>query len=390
MSLDVVIYCPDTHIRLHAGLGDRAGVGGGLMARLRLAEALARQRHRVTMIAHVESRHRHRGVEYLPLGDTAEPRRADVLVMSSSGGALSLEPAMALNVDAGWREIWVHGSAFLQGVDRLSWDAITPVSNFLHGVLAEAWPLRDPNLFTIYNGTPGAVRWRRRREARRDPHRLVYAGHPSKGLQAARGVLSRLRASDRRYHLDVYGGDRLYGGKDAPPRAEDGIRYFGTKGQPAVLRALERASISLHLQDRQEPFGMVLTESMSRGAVPIASRVGAYPELVAHGRNGFLVDADHRSEEAQELAVRWIEALRRDPEYATYVRRNGMVLPWTWETMAQTRVGYWRWALTGHGALAPDGERCRYCSGDLLLLADGYHCTKCGRYLHGHRHQAPS
>ena len=41
MTWDVVIYCPDTHILYDATLPDKRGVGGGLMARLRLAQALA-------------------------------------------------------------------------------------------------------------------------------------------------------------------------------------------------------------------------------------------------------------------------------------------------------------------------------------------------------------
>lgn len=385
MPLRVIFYCPDTHIRLRGGLADRQGVGGGLMARLRLAQELARRGHRVTMIANVASRHRHRGVDYLPLDESSVARRADVLVLSSTGGALSLEPAAALNVDARWREVWVQGTAFIEGLDRFAWDVIIPCSNFIHAVIAEKWPIDEARQFTLYNGTPGVGRWRSLRRPKRDPHRLVYSAHPSKGLDAALGVLSRLRTSDSRYHLHVYGGDGLYGGAETRQQDEDGIRYFGTQGQPTVLRALETASVSLQLQERQEPFGMVLTESMSRGAIPIASCVGAFPELVSHGRNGFLIDADPRSDAAQELAARWIEVLRRDPGYATYVRRNAMAVPWTWETMTETRLGYWRWVLDGRGALAPDGERCRQCAGDLLLLADGYHCTECGRYLHGHR-----
>jgi hypothetical protein len=39
-----------------------------------------------------------------------------------------------------------------------------------------------------------------------------------------------------------------------------------------------------------EPFGLVAIESMATGTPVIARRAGALPEIVEHGRSGFLVD----------------------------------------------------------------------------------------------------
>ena len=38
-----------------------------------------------------------------------------------------------------------------------------------------------------------------------------------------------------------------------------------------------------------EPFGRVIIEGQSNGCVVITSNVGAIPELIKHGKNGFIV-----------------------------------------------------------------------------------------------------
>ena len=53
MSYRVVIYCPDRHISYQAATPDKKGVGGGIVARIRLAQHLARQGHQVAVISNV-------------------------------------------------------------------------------------------------------------------------------------------------------------------------------------------------------------------------------------------------------------------------------------------------------------------------------------------------
>ena len=56
-----------------------------------------------------------------------------------------------------------------------------------------------------------------------------------------------------------------------------------------------------------EPFGLVAIESMATGTPVVARRAGALPEIIEHGRSGFLVD------DVQEavLAVQQAGALDR-------------------------------------------------------------------------------
>ncbi|MCS7313464.1 MAG: glycosyltransferase family 4 protein [Acidobacteria bacterium] len=382
MRWNVVIYCPDTHILYDATLPDRKGVGGGLMARLRLAQALARQGHCVTVIAHVTRPHVHRGVTYLPLDQADRPRTADVLILGSSGGALSLEAARDLPIKASWRAVWVQGTVPIRGLDHLAFDCIIPCSNFIWHVIRRDWGLAERLAFVIYNGFPRRRgmdclgSWLRRRH----PFRLIYTSHPDKGLATALKVLDRLRTRDPRYHLWVFGGDALYGGQDTALPSAPGVTYMGTRSQPQVLRALERSAVALCLQDRLEPFGMVLTEAMHSGAIPVASPVGAYAEIVRHGWNGILVPGDHRSEEVQSEAADWIHYLTQRPDWAATLRRNARCIPWDWDTQARVWTDHWAWVLQGQGRLLK-GRNCPTCEGRLLQMADGPHCGTCGLYF---------
>ena len=51
MNYRIVIFAPDEHIQYDARTPDREGVGGGIMARIRLAKALVDLGHQVSLVA---------------------------------------------------------------------------------------------------------------------------------------------------------------------------------------------------------------------------------------------------------------------------------------------------------------------------------------------------
>ncbi|WP_420607929.1 glycosyltransferase family 4 protein [Novosphingopyxis sp.] len=119
---------------------------------------------------------------------------------------------------------------------------------------------------------------------------LLFFGriHPDKGAKEA---IAAARASHRA--LDLYGivQDRQYHEREVLS-ANDGvnIRFHGTVGGERRLRALGSARALLHLINFDEPFGLSVVEAMASGTPVIASGRGSMPELIEHGRNGFLVD----------------------------------------------------------------------------------------------------
>ncbi len=61
------------------------------------------------------------------------------------------------------------------------------------------------------------------------------------------------------------------------------------------LAALFHGSVLFVLPSRVEPVGIVTMEAMSTGMPVVATRVGGVPEIVEHGRSGWLVEPDERS-----------------------------------------------------------------------------------------------
>jgi glycosyltransferase involved in cell wall biosynthesis len=120
---------------------------------------------------------------------------------------------------------------------------------------------------------------------------LLFFGrmHPDKGAAEAIQVA---KATGR--DLDLYGivQDQGYFDREVAPHV-DGmqIRYHGPVGGEARVRALGGAKALLHLINFDEPFGLSVIEAMACGTPVIAINRGSMPELIDHGRTGFLVDS---------------------------------------------------------------------------------------------------
>ena len=89
------------------------------------------------------------------------------------------------------------------------------------------------------------------------------------------------------------------------------ITYIGPVDMPQKMDVLSRARGLLNPIQWEEPFGMVMIEAMALGCPIIAFDRGAAPEIVAHGRSGFLVedvngmvDGIARIDELDRVAVR--------------------------------------------------------------------------------------
>jgi glycosyltransferase involved in cell wall biosynthesis len=77
------------------------------------------------------------------------------------------------------------------------------------------------------------------------------------------------------------------------PRLGGDIEYLGEVTHDEKVELLQNARATLFPIDWEEPFGLVMIESMACGTPVIATRSGAVPEVVEHGRSGIIVD-DYR------------------------------------------------------------------------------------------------
>jgi glycosyltransferase involved in cell wall biosynthesis len=72
-----------------------------------------------------------------------------------------------------------------------------------------------------------------------------------------------------------------------------GIEYLGEVSHGRKVELLQDARATLFPIDWEEPFGLVMIESMACGTPVIATRRGAVPEVIEDGRSGIIVD-DYR------------------------------------------------------------------------------------------------
>ena len=91
------------------------------------------------------------------------------------------------------------------------------------------------------------------------------------------------------------------------PLLVDGVEYVGEVGGRDKLELLAGARCLLNPIAWPEPFGMVMIEALAVGTPVVATPCGSVPEIVSHGRTGFIV-AD---EEGLAAALRRVSELDR-------------------------------------------------------------------------------
>ena len=206
-------------------------------------------------------------------------------------------------------------------VHELNPDAIYVCSNFIRTEMLRSATFTR-NLFVTHYGV-NRWNWAGRFGPSRDPHRLIYSSHPSKGFDAAREIARRLHAGDQRFRLHYFGGSKLWGAgvaEEVPP-AEPCLVYGGLIDQRTLAAKYKRSAFLLQLQTRREPFGIIVVEAMAAGCLVLASPVGAFPELIEHGENGFLVDGDPSAPETLDRAAQLIAGVCQDPALLQKIRQ---------------------------------------------------------------------
>lgn len=148
------------------------------------------------------------------------------------------------------------------------------------------------------------------------PHRgdyLLFLGRmsPDKGCHRAIDVAvstglplkiaGKKREPPEREYFDEY----------VRPHLSDQIEYLGEVTHGEKVELLQDARATLFPIEWEEPFGLVMIESMACGTPVIATRYGAVPEVIDDGVSGIIVDdyremgaALERADELDPLAIR--------------------------------------------------------------------------------------
>lgn len=119
---------------------------------------------------------------------------------------------------------------------------------------------------------------------------LLYFGriHPEKGAAEAIEIAKR---SGRPLVMAGLVQDQAYFKEEIEPHIDgEQVRYLGNVGPAERDRILGSAYALLHPISFDEPFGLSVAEGMMTGTPVIAFDRGSMPELIEHGRTGYLTD----------------------------------------------------------------------------------------------------
>ena len=143
---------------------------------------------------------------------------------------------------------------------------------------------------TVYNGID--VSTYNFYEKPQDQPYLAFLGRisPEKGTHLAIEIAKRsgwrLKIAGK---VDVV--DRVYFEQEIKPHIDgEQIQFLGEANHAQKSTLMGNAAVTLFPITWREPFGLVMIESMVTGTPVIAMNLGSTPEIIAHGKTGFLCD----------------------------------------------------------------------------------------------------
>ena len=124
---------------------------------------------------------------------------------------------------------------------------------------------------------------------------LLFLGRMSPDKGAHRAVAVAMEAG---LPLKIAGKmrepkEREYSEQFVEPHLGDGIEWLGEVSHGEKVELLQHARATLFPIEWEEPFGLVMIESMACGTPVIATNRGAVGEVIEHGRSGIIVE-DYR------------------------------------------------------------------------------------------------
>jgi glycosyltransferase involved in cell wall biosynthesis len=183
------------------------------------------------------------------------------------------------------------------------------------------------------------------------PRDLLRAGPGDGGYLAFIGRLSPEKRVDRAIEIAHRAGlplkiaakideaDAVYVAQSVRPLLDRaGVEFLGEADEWHKQELLAHAEALLFPIDWPEPFGLVMIEALACATPVVAYAQGSVPEIIEHGRSGFLVD----SIDAAVDAVRRIRDISRDECRRVFEQR------FTAARMAADYVAAYRVVLADH------------------------------------------
>lgn len=149
----------------------------------------------------------------------------------------------------------------------------------------------DVDAFPVGSGSGGYAVFLGRMSPDKGAHRAVAIARAA-GLPLKIGAKMREKA------------ERRYFEREVKPLLGDGVEYVGEVDAAGRLELLQDAVALVNPIQWPEPFGLVMIEALACGTPVVAQAVGSAPEIVEHGRTGFLCkDDDEMAAALREVAT---------------------------------------------------------------------------------------
>jgi len=180
-------------------------------------------------------------------------------------------------------------------------DGVTSISEYLRQQTYEAVGARKA-IRVIYNFVNCDL-YRPAKQPHEGRPRLLHISNfrPVKRVSDCVHILARVRErADCELWMAGDGPDRGAAERLAfELGVHEHVRFLGK--QDHIERLIPQCDVLL-LPSRLESFGLAALEAMACGVVPVATRVGGLPELVTHGKDGFLEEAGDTDAQAARVA----------------------------------------------------------------------------------------
>jgi glycosyltransferase involved in cell wall biosynthesis len=163
-----------------------------------------------------------------------------------------------------------------------------------------------PYIDTVYNGTDIDLF----EYSEKHDDYLLFAGR----ITAEKGVKEAIQVANESGHRLLIIGPINHGSQDyfdqqIKPQLNENILYLGRMDQDQMVTYYQKAKALLTPVQWEEPFGLTTVEAMACGTPVISLHRGAAPEIIVHGKTGFVV---HSVTEMVEAVGKIDRIKRRD------------------------------------------------------------------------------
>lgn len=309
------------------------GLGGSEEAVVYLSQELKKLGWKVTVYANPgKLAGDFDGVEYRPYYELNVNDKFNGLILWRGIGFADIKPSAKFTV------LWLHdvpnNPDFTE--ERLAQiNKIAVLSEYHKSLLrmsknGKFEKIPDEKIFLTANGIPEL----KISEVKRNPHRMIYASSPDRGLIYLLKDWDKIREGVPDAELHIFYGfdvfDVMY--KDNPAQQkwkeqmlvlmkQPGIFYHGRIGHEDLNKEYEKSAIWAYPTHFTEISCISGMKAQALGAIPVTTTLAALDETV---KNGLKLDADITEKEAQKEYIENLISLMKDEKQQKDIRENMM------------------------------------------------------------------